>query len=153
VIDLATRSADSAPVLSFARLANRRAARLSDVPSLPIHSFRDAIARSVAEGWRVVTLFGAPESDTSLRVIVVLADDTRGQLRAATAIVGERYPAIARDCAQAERFEREHLLAMRVKTKVSRLDDARMHRPHRDLVHLIAFERIERVGVASKGSR
>jgi Ni,Fe-hydrogenase III large subunit len=94
-------------VSSFARLANRRAARLSDVPSLPIHSFRDAIARSVAEGWRVVTLFGAPESDTSLRVIVVLADDTRGQLRAATAIVGERYPAIASDCAQAERFERE----------------------------------------------
>ncbi|HZO18584.1 MAG TPA: hypothetical protein VFB46_06345 [Gemmatimonadaceae bacterium] len=95
------------PGLSFARLANRRAVRLTDVPELSIDSFREAIGKGVGEGQRLVTLFGAPEGDASVRLIAVLADDIRGQLRAATSIVGDRYPAIARACVQAEAFERE----------------------------------------------
>jgi Ni,Fe-hydrogenase III large subunit len=107
VTELATRSRPSTSVSSFVRLANRRAVRMSDVPVLPIDSFRGAIVGSVADGWRVVSLFGTPETGRSLRLVAVLADDTRGQLRAATAIVGERYPAIASECAQASVFERE----------------------------------------------
>ena len=106
----ASPPAQSPPASSpsvFARLANRRAVRLHDVPTTPIDALRSAIVRSVADGWRVVSLFGTAESGTSLRLVAVLADDTRGQLRAATAIVGERYPALASDCAQAALFERE----------------------------------------------
>ena len=98
---------ESGADLSFARLANRRAVRLRDVPEPSIDSFRDAIAKAVREGQRLVTLFGAPEGDASVRLIAVLADDIRGQLRAATSVVGDRYPAIARACVQAEPFERE----------------------------------------------
>jgi Ni,Fe-hydrogenase III large subunit len=37
----------------------------------------------------------------------VLADDERGHLRAATAVVPQRYPAVSSECAQAALFERE----------------------------------------------
>lgn len=92
---------------TFARLANRRAVRLSDVPRLPIDSFRTTIANAVASDWRIVSLFGTPESATSLCLIAVLADDERGQLGAASAIVGNRYPSVTAACPQAAPFERE----------------------------------------------
>ena len=91
----------------FGRIGNRRAIALSAVPEIPIEEFRGAIAAKVKGGWRIVTLFGTPEDAGSLRLIVVLADDERGQLNAATSIVGPFYPSIAAECAQAERFERE----------------------------------------------
>jgi Ni,Fe-hydrogenase III large subunit len=91
----------------FPRLANRRAVRLSDVPQLPIDGFGAAVADAVASGWRIVSLFGTPESATSLCLIAVLADDERGQLGAASAIVGERFPSVTAVCAQAAPFERE----------------------------------------------
>ena len=97
-IDVATR---------FVRLANRRAVPLAEVPALTIDDLRAALARGVAAGWRIVTLFGLPESPTELRLIAVLADDERGQLRAATSLVGDGYDALSADCVQAERFERE----------------------------------------------
>ncbi|HVX42012.1 MAG TPA: hypothetical protein VHB25_20790 [Gemmatimonadaceae bacterium] len=91
----------------FLRLANRRAVRLRDVPTLALDDLRAAVAHGVAAGWRIVSLFGAPESATKLRLIAVLADDDRAQLRAATALVGQRYRALSDECAQAQRFERE----------------------------------------------
>lgn len=103
-------SAQSAPPVApktFARLGNRRAVRLQDIPLLPIDAFRAAISAVVADRWRIVSLFGTPENKTSLRLLAVVADDENGRLGAACAIVGERYPAIAADCAQAAIFERE----------------------------------------------
>ena len=97
----------SEPHTTFARLANRRAVRLSDVPRLPIDAFGATIADAVASDWRIVSLFGTPESATSLCLIAVLADDERGQLGAASAIVGDRFPSVAAVCAQAAPFERE----------------------------------------------
>lgn len=92
---------------SFARLGNRRAVKLADVPTVPIDSLRFEITKAVSEGWRVVSLFGTPETAMSLRILAVLADDERGQLRAASTIVGEHYPSIASVCGQAVTFERE----------------------------------------------
>ena len=97
----------SGPGTPFARLANRRAVRLSDVPRLPVDSFRKIIADAVASDWRIVTLFGLPENATSLCLIAVLADDERGQLGAVSAIVDDRFPSLTTVCAQAARFERE----------------------------------------------
>jgi len=97
----------SVPVPPFAQLGNRRAVPLDQLPELTVEAFRDSIATQVDEGWRIVSLFGTPETATSVRLIAVLADDERGQLGAATTMVGERYPAIASLCAQASIFERE----------------------------------------------
>ncbi|HSQ28452.1 MAG TPA: hypothetical protein VLN49_01300 [Gemmatimonadaceae bacterium] len=91
----------------FARLGNRRAIALRDVPHLAIDDLRGAITTAVASGWRIISLFGVPENSRELRLIAVLADDERGQLRAATTTVGPRYRALSADCVQAERFERE----------------------------------------------
>ncbi len=91
----------------FARLGNRRAIKLRDVPDLSIDAFRQGISRAVTDGWRIVTLFGAPEHGKSLRLVAIMADDERGHLGAASAMVGTRYPAITPDCAQASVFERE----------------------------------------------
>lgn len=91
----------------MARLANRRATRLEKLPLLSIDALRSAIGGAVADGWRIVSLFGTAEDAVSLRLVAVLADDQRGQLGAASAIVGQRYPAIARECPPASVFERE----------------------------------------------
>ena len=84
----------------FVRLGNRRSVRLEDVPQLTIEVLRDGVSRAVANGWRIVTFFGTAEGPARLRLIVVVADDERGHLGAASAIVGERYPAIAAECAR-----------------------------------------------------
>ena len=39
----------------------------------------------------------------------------------------------------------EHLLAVRLKAEMPRLDDAGVHRADRDLVHLVALDPEERV--------
>jgi Ni,Fe-hydrogenase III large subunit len=91
----------------FARLANRRAARLADLPDVGAHGLRAAVRDAVAEGWRLVALFGTPETDASLRLVAIVADDERARLGGATAIVDQQYPAIAAECAQAAVFERE----------------------------------------------
>ena len=91
----------------FARLGNRRAVKLDEVPRLSIDELRRSITAAVADGWRIVSFFGTPETAGSLRLIAVLADDERGHLRAATSVVGQRYPALTMECAQAARFERE----------------------------------------------
>ena len=89
------------------RLGNRRAVPIDELPLLTIDSFRSVVIGAVADGWRIVSLFGTPENARSLRLFAVLADDERAQLGAASAVVGERYPALAPDCPQAAIFERE----------------------------------------------
>ena len=95
------------PPMSFGRLRNRRATRLDALPQLSIEALGDAIATAVDDGWRIVSLFGSPEDDTALRVIAVIADDERGHLGGASAVVGGRYPSIAARCPQAAPFEQE----------------------------------------------
>ena len=93
--------------LSELGLRNRRAVPMREVREEPIERFRDTVIQSVADGWRLVTLFGMPESGDTTRLLAILADDARGQLGAATTVVGESYLALTPDCAQAEAFERE----------------------------------------------
>jgi Ni,Fe-hydrogenase III large subunit len=123
------RSMARVPAHPFARLGNRRTVRLADVPTLPIDAFRSAISVAVADGWRIVSLFGVPEDSTTLRLMAVIADDERGQLGASSAIVGERYPAIAIECAQAAAFEREIAEQCGVVPEGPRLKPLRRHPP------------------------
>jgi Ni,Fe-hydrogenase III large subunit len=80
---------------------------MRDVAEEPIERFRETVIRAVLDGWRLVTLFGMPEDGYTTRLLAILADDARGQLGAVATLVGESYPALTPDCAQAEVFERE----------------------------------------------
>lgn len=88
-------------------IGNRRAARLSDIPLVPIETFHDDVCGAVADGWRIVSLFGTPENDRQLRLVAVLSEDARGRLGVLCTVVAERYPALSASCQQAALFERE----------------------------------------------
>jgi Ni,Fe-hydrogenase III large subunit len=89
------------------RLGNRRAAPLAQVPLASAEGFRTGVVDAVAEGWRIASLFGVAEGSDTVRLVAVLADDSRGRLGALSTIVGERYPAVTPYCPQASVFERE----------------------------------------------
>ncbi|MBX6363505.1 MAG: hydrogenase [Gemmatimonadetes bacterium] len=88
-------------------LRNRRAVLLADVPLEDVDGFRQTVVDAVAAGWRLVAFLGMPETAETTRLLAILADDARGQLGAASTLVGESYPALTPDCPQAHAFERE----------------------------------------------
>ncbi len=88
-------------------LRNRRTVPLGAVPVESADGFRRTVVEAVGQGKRLVSLFGLPEAGDRLRLIAILADDAAAMLGATSALVGERYPALTPDCAQAARFERE----------------------------------------------
>ena len=88
-------------------LTNRRSVPLGQVPVLDGERFSAAIGDRVARGWRIVSLFGTPESSETLRLIAVLGQDEYGRLEALTTITGPELPPLARGCPQAAPFERE----------------------------------------------
>ncbi len=87
-------------------LRNRRTVPLSAVSLETVDAFRGTVVEAVGRGKRLVSFFGMPEND-GLRLVAILGDDAAGSLGATSALVGERYPALAPDCPPAERFERE----------------------------------------------
>lgn len=89
------------------RILNRRAVPLADVPMLPLDRFAHRIEEAIGDGWRIVTLFGTPETADELRLLCVLAHDARGELSATTTLVRREYPALSAGCRQAARFECE----------------------------------------------
>jgi Ni,Fe-hydrogenase III large subunit len=88
-------------------LTNRRAAPLAAVPLLDAGGFVAALARSVGEGRRIVSLFGLPETAETLRLIAVLGNDANGQLLVIGALVSHQMPSLSSGCPQAAPFERE----------------------------------------------
>ncbi len=94
-------------ILPGARIGNRRSIRLTDVPTMSVTEVTIAISTAIGDQWRIVSLFGVPESDDRLRLIAVMAHDESGQLAVSSAIVGQHYPALGAACRQAARFERE----------------------------------------------
>jgi len=88
-------------------LRNRRAVPLDAVPETAVDGFRDRVTAAVADGWRLVSLFGMPEGGDRTRLVAILADDAGGVLDAASTMVGERYASLTPDCPQAHAFERE----------------------------------------------
>lgn len=88
-------------------LRNRRAIPLAMLPRESIEQFRQSVGDALGRGWRLLAVFGMPESHGSVRLIAVLADDQRGELGAASTVVGERYPALTSEWPEAHYFERE----------------------------------------------
>ena len=77
------------------------------IPRLAVPEFRAATLEAVSRGNRIVSFFGHPVDHNQIELIVVLADDARGALSTASAVVKENYPALTPDCPQAHWFERE----------------------------------------------
>jgi Ni,Fe-hydrogenase III large subunit/Ni,Fe-hydrogenase III component G len=96
-------------VTSFGELGlrNRRAVPWKSVPRESFDRFREGLVQAVAQGWRLASLFGMPETDDRTRLVAILADDVRGDLEASSAVVAQHYPALTPHCPQANRFERE----------------------------------------------
>jgi Ni,Fe-hydrogenase III large subunit len=88
-------------------LRNRRSVALSAVPRQPVERFRQWIIDGVGRGWRLVALFGMPETAGQTLLLAVLADDDEGVLGACATVVGASYPALTPDCPEAHLFERE----------------------------------------------
>jgi Ni,Fe-hydrogenase III large subunit len=89
------------------RIGNRRSAPVAGIPVLGLTEFGAQIEAATAGGWRIVTLFGTPETADELRLICVMAHDARGDLAVTSALVGRDYPAISARSRQAGRFECE----------------------------------------------
>ncbi len=88
-------------------LRNRRAIAWPAVPRESVGGFGATVCGAVADGWRIVSLFGMPEGNDRTCLVAILADDARGELGATSALVGEQYPALTPACPQAHVFERE----------------------------------------------
>ena len=80
---------------------------LGAVPRESVEQFRETVVDAVTEGWRLVALFGMPETADGTRLLAVLADDAGGRLGVTSTLVGDRYPALTPVCPQAHAFERE----------------------------------------------
>ncbi len=93
--------------LDLAIVGNRRAIAIPEVPLLGESEFRSAVLGAAADGWRLVSYFGAPERGTHLRLLAILSDDDRGQLGVVSTIVGPTFSSLAADLPEALNFERE----------------------------------------------
>ncbi len=89
-------------------IRNGEAASLATVPVLALAGFRTAVLQSVAEGGRLVCLFGrATGCDNAVRLYAVVAGPAAGALTLAACDVEGSYPALTPECPQAHLFERE----------------------------------------------
>ncbi|MBI5844494.1 MAG: NADH-quinone oxidoreductase subunit C [Deltaproteobacteria bacterium] len=91
---------------SILRVYNGEAAPLSEVPALPVDSFRELVIERLGHGDILSALFARPFGD-KFRLYAVLCDAAREQLGIAAAEIGKIYPSITADCPCAHWFERE----------------------------------------------
>ncbi len=81
---------------------------LGEIPVLSVDDFRSTlVGETAAGGSRLLALFGQPEGADSVRLYAVLGYAESGSIAVLAADVGDRYPAITPECAQAHWFERE----------------------------------------------
>jgi Ni,Fe-hydrogenase III large subunit len=93
--------------VELARFRSGMALPRTALPALTPEALGAALVGGVEAGARVVAYFGAVEA-AGVRLYLVLADDARSELAAATAWVeGESFPSVAEACPQVQLFERE----------------------------------------------
>ena len=88
-------------------LRNRRTIPLAAIPEEDPDALPAVVGDAVRAGWRLAAVVGLPEPDGWVRIIVILADDGRGELGAVGTTVAGSYPALTPDCPEAGYFERE----------------------------------------------
>lgn len=95
--------------IEFSQVPGTGVMPLDAVPAMPVDAFEDAIVDAVADGKRVVALFGAgQEGPDAVGLFAVLADDKRSRINVGrTTVVGGAYPSLTPRCQQVHLFERE----------------------------------------------
>ena len=98
---------DSRPDLAI--LTNGQSVSLSEIPTLALDAFGQAVLGGVAARQRVCALFGtASPLPGATRLYAVLADDEQNLLFAATTdVTGSEFPSLTPRCPQVHLFERE----------------------------------------------
>ncbi len=95
------------PAAALTRFKSGSALPRAALPELAPGELAAALVEGVEAGLRVVAYFGATES-SAVRLHLVLADDGRAELAAATARVADgSFPSVAEACPQVQLFERE----------------------------------------------
>jgi Ni,Fe-hydrogenase III large subunit len=92
---------------AFFEISNRRCIGVADLPPLRVEELATELEARTRDGWRIVALFGTPDSATTLRLVAVMARDDAGELAVASTVADQRYPSLSARCRQAARFERE----------------------------------------------
>ena len=118
---------------SISTVRNGQKVDLAGLPLVAFGEFRDTIVSEVRAGARINALFGRPVADGNVRLFVVLANDTDGQLTLRSTEVADCYPALTPDCPQAHWFEREIAEQWGVKPEGHPwLKPIRFHRSYRE---------------------
>jgi Ni,Fe-hydrogenase III large subunit len=89
------------------RYAPGEAIPLDAIPLLDFDPFRLTLLDQVADGGRVVALFGQPQDDGRVRLTAVVAFKQWGNLAVFACEVGDSYRSLTPDCPQVHWFERE----------------------------------------------
>ena len=88
-------------------LRNRRSIPWSAVPLQSAEEFHASVGSALKGRWRLLALFGMPETGDETRVVAILGDDQRGEMTATSTRVRDRFPSLTPECPQAAPFERE----------------------------------------------
>jgi Ni,Fe-hydrogenase III large subunit len=89
-------------------LFNGETARRDRIPVVGMDDFREAVLMTTEGGDRLLSLFGCPvEGAQTVRLHAVLGAADSGGYSLVATDVGDRYPALTPECAQAHLFERE----------------------------------------------
>jgi Ni,Fe-hydrogenase III large subunit len=92
---------------STAQVRSAEPVLVAEIPVLDSEAFRKNVVDQVAQGSRIVALFGQPRDDGRVRLYSVLADDEESALSLITTDVGDACTSLTPDCPQAHWFERE----------------------------------------------
>jgi Ni,Fe-hydrogenase III large subunit len=130
---------------SISTVRNGQKVDLAGLQLVAFEEFRDTIISAVKTGDRINALFGVPtERDSArtgdvapvgsaIRLFAVLGREAEGTLTVISTRVGDSYPALTPDCAQAHLFEREIAEQWGVKPEGHPwLKPVRFHRSYRE---------------------
>ncbi|HUW70401.1 MAG TPA: NADH-quinone oxidoreductase subunit C [bacterium] len=93
----------------FTQVPGTNLVRLDEIATMPVDDFEQVIVDGVADGKRVVSMFGAGQgTEDKIAVYAVLADDRRSRLCVGrTEMADGAYPSLTPRCQQVHLFERE----------------------------------------------
>jgi Ni,Fe-hydrogenase III large subunit len=89
------------------KIHNCQAKLLQDIPEIPFKEFRDISIKQIQKGARVVSFFGCPNENKTIRLMMILAYDKQGYLTAFATIVKDAYDSLTLQIPQVHWFERE----------------------------------------------
>ncbi|MFH1063395.1 MAG: NADH-quinone oxidoreductase subunit C [Candidatus Omnitrophota bacterium] len=89
------------------KIHNCQAKLLADIPEMSFKEFRDMSIKQIQKGARVVSFFGCPDENKTIRLMMILAYDKQGYLTAFSTIVKDAYDSLTLQIPQVHWFERE----------------------------------------------